>query len=462
MDQTTAAKPFVKTSFRLTPNEDPAYIFTQAVEAASSGIPGPVHIALCADALSQSSSQREFDEPHLPAISSGRVQLPEYAERLGASPIHQEMAHWKETLSTAKHPLIFAGPHLFRGGRHQLQSQLENRFNVPVITLDSPRGLNDPANGALSELITQSDLLAYLGKPVDFTSAFGQTGRDSSSILTTAHFRPLDCLALLLHLLDPELDTIESEARTRWRQQVKQGCAHRKLASVTPASETNRRLLGQIQQIVEKHPDTIMISDGGEFGQWCQGFVDLKTTLTNGPAGAIGAALPYAIGAKIARPDVPIIVFTGDGALGFHIAEFETARREGLDFLIIVGNDSRWNAEHCIQLRDYGADRMIGCELSECIHYERVAEHLGGRGYCIDLDETNPGRPQHDGVVESWSSDLQVVVEGCLYNETVSPAQSHGQSKTPPNARPSCLNLLIPGAPAPCYDSFLTSASDDK
>ena len=179
-------------------------------------------------------------------------------------------------------------------------------------------------------------------------------------------------------------------------------------------------------------------------------------------AGAIGAALPYAIGAKIARPDAPIIVFTGDGALGFHIAEFETARREGLDFLIIVGNDSRWKAEHCIQLRDYGADRMIGCELSECIHYERVAEHLGGRGYCIDLDETNPGRPQHDGVVESWSSDLQVVVEGCLYNETVSPAQSHGQSKTPPNARPSCLNLLIPGAPAPCYDSFLTSASDDK
>ena len=53
----------------------------------------------------------------------------------------------------------------------------------------------------------------------------------------------------------------------------------------------------------------------------------------------------------------------GDGTFGFHCAEIDTAVRYGLPFLAVVGNDARWNAEYQIQLRDYGRDRLIGCEL---------------------------------------------------------------------------------------------------
>ena len=51
---------------------------------------------------------------------------------------------------------------------------------------------------------------------------------------------------------------------------------------------------------------------------------------------------------------------TGDGAAGYHLLELETALRENLAVVIVIGNDARWNAEHQIQLRAYGEARRRG------------------------------------------------------------------------------------------------------
>jgi acetolactate synthase-1/2/3 large subunit len=48
----------------------------------------------------------------------------------------------------------------------------------------------------------------------------------------------------------------------------------------------------------------------------------------------------------------------------------------------VVGNDARWNAEHQLQLRHYGADRLIGCELRPT-RYDQVAAAFGGHGECV-------------------------------------------------------------------------------
>ena len=69
----------------------------------------------------------------------------------------------------------------------------------------------------------------------------------------------------------------------------------------------------------------------------------------------------------------------GDGTAGFHLAEFETAARAGLPFVAVVGNDRRWNAEHQLQLRNFGPDRLIGCELTNA-RYDLAAAALGGHG----------------------------------------------------------------------------------
>jgi len=121
------------------------------------------------------------------------------------------------------------------------------------------------------------------------------------------------------------------------------------------------------------------LSDGGEFGQWAQACVSAPTRVINGPSGAIGGGICYAIAAKLARPDATVVVLMGDGTSGFHFAEYDTAMRSGAAIVAVVGNDAKWNAEHLIQMRDYGAQRLIGCELNRT-RYDMAAAGLGCHG----------------------------------------------------------------------------------
>jgi acetolactate synthase-1/2/3 large subunit len=63
--------------------------------------------------------------------------------------------------------------------------------------------------------------------------------------------------------------------------------------------------------------------------------------------------------------------------------------RRGLPFVAVLGNDARWNAESQIQLRDYGANRMHGCELSPA-RYDLVVAALGGHGEHVETADALP------------------------------------------------------------------------
>jgi acetolactate synthase-1/2/3 large subunit len=134
----------------------------------------------------------------------------------------------------------------------------------------------------------------------------------------------------------------------------------------------------------------------------------------NGVAGAIGAALPFAHAARLARPDAPIVAVMGDGTFGFHCAEIDTAVRYGLAFVAVVGNDARWNAEYQIQLREYGRARARGCELLPT-RYDAVAAAFGGHGELV-----------------TRAAD-------------VLPAARRAEA----SRRPACLNVMIEGVTAP-------------
>ena len=100
----------------------------------------------------------------------------------------------------------------------------------------------------------------------------------------------------------------------------------------------------------------------------------------------------------------------GDGTVGFHIAEFDTAVRYGLPFVAVVGNDARWNAEYQIQLRDYGAARLIGCELLPA-RYDEVAEAFGGYGEQVD-DAANMSDAMQRALASALPACLNVMIEG--------------------------------------------------
>jgi acetolactate synthase-1/2/3 large subunit len=134
----------------------------------------------------------------------------------------------------------------------------------------------------------------------------------------------------------------------------------------------------------------------------------------NGVSGAIGGGIGYAIGAKAAAPSADVVALMGDGTAGFHLSEFETAVREGFPFVAVIGNDRRWNAEHELQRRNFGEDRMHGCILSGARYDEAVAA-LGGFGAHVTSPE-----------------DLSDALRDALAS-----------------GRPACVNVEIEGLPAP-------------
>ena len=106
----------------------------------------------------------------------------------------------------------------------------------------------------------------------------------------------------------------------------------------------------------------------------------------------------------------------GDGTFGFGAIELDTAVRYGLPITVIIGNDARWNAEYQLQIKNYGADRTIGCELLPS-RYDKIVEALGGHGeFVSDLDELAPA------IDRALASEL-----------------------------PACINVEIEGAAAPTF-----------
>jgi acetolactate synthase-1/2/3 large subunit len=86
--------------------------------------------------------------------------------------------------------------------------------------------------------------------------------------------------------------------------------------------------------------DAILLSDTGFSAVWTSGFLRMKASQSYfRAAGALGWALPAAIGAKCAAPDRPVVSFIGDGGFYYHISELETAVRYQINPVIVVNNN---------------------------------------------------------------------------------------------------------------------------
>lgn len=88
-------------------------------------------------------------------------------------------------------------------------------------------------------------------------------------------------------------------------------------------------------------PDGILVADTGYSGIWTGTLVEVKPGQRYlRAAGSLGWAFPASLGAKLAAPDRKVICWSGDGALYYHLAELETARRRGIAALLVVNNNS--------------------------------------------------------------------------------------------------------------------------
>ncbi|HEX7249588.1 MAG TPA: thiamine pyrophosphate-dependent enzyme, partial [Burkholderiales bacterium] len=214
----------------------------------------------------------------------------------------------------------------------------------------------------LADVLKQADVVLLLGKRADFTLKFGKALAEGCRVLSAEAFA-----------VDARL------CEGAWRDDVRAALAYRPVAWQEIQSRNHPvAVCREVQRLLER-PDAILVSDGGEFGQWAQACLHAPRRVINGPAGSIGAALPFAAAAQLAYPQARVVAMLGDGTFGFHMSEIDTAVRYGLGYLAVIGNDAAWNAEYQIQLRAYGEARAHGCELLPT-RYGAVAAAMGAHG----------------------------------------------------------------------------------
>jgi acetolactate synthase-1/2/3 large subunit len=244
-------------------------------------------------------------------------------------------------------------------------------------------------------------LVVLIGKPLDFTLRFGEALSpscqwiviDPDPAIVARAEKALAKRLLLSEIADAQTvikmlaERKPATSEPAWRERMREALAYeppqwQSVRAANPGRVHPVEMCRAIRSFLEQHQGTTFVSDGGEIGQWAQAVVKTDRRIINGVAGTIGVSLPFAIAAKLARPDHPVVAVMGDGTFGFHMAEFDTAVRYDLPVIIVVGNDARWNAEYQIQLRQYGAERAKNCDLLPS-RYDRVAEALGGFGALV-------------------------------------------------------------------------------
>ena len=398
IDQVAAAKPVTKAAWLV---EDPNHLdeaITAALSLACEGRPGPVHLSLPTDILEA-------------AVSPQSLQRTSKADTYSDVALTGDVDDILRRLNEAKYPLILAGPAMARPLRWTEIRQLSEATGIPALPMESPRGVNDPWLHQATNCLSKADLVLLVGKKLDFSLRFGlppffsegcrfiQIDADASQLRTenpavlTIHTEPTGIVRQLITAAQALVDLQGEERHDPWRAEVMTA------RKVTPPEwEQIRNAIDlpihplRVCEALQPFLDdgAMFVSDGGEFGQWVQSGLEAQYRLINGPAGSIGSSIPMGLAAKLTHPQRPVFVFLGDGTFGYHAMEFDTALRYHLPIIAIVGNDARWNAEHQLQIQNYGEGRTVGCELLPS-RYDKVIEALGGHGELVQYpDELTP------------------------------------------------------------------------
>lgn len=317
-------------------------------------------------------------------------------------------------IASAKRPVVLAG-----GGAHGARNaliRLADRLKAPLATTLKAKGLfrGHPFDvdifGTLStpaayDMIAKADCVIAFGASLhDFTTDRGallrgkrliQIDRDIRSIGKTVH---------------PQVALIADAGLTadnivHWLDEAEippSGFTHELDASAlrthpaAPAKSTREgsvNYIAALQRLEQALPQNrVLVTDGGRFMTevWCRISVsDPRSFVVTANFGSIGLGLQEAIGASLAAPDRPVVLFTGDG--GFMMGgvnEFNTAVRLKQDLIVVICNDAAYGAEH-IQFRDRQMDP--GLTTFNWPSFAEVATALGGRGIKVTSAEELEG-----------------------------------------------------------------------
>jgi acetolactate synthase-1/2/3 large subunit len=370
-----------------------------AFRAATSGRTAPVYLDLPSNVLCD---KVDMDEYPLLSPERYRATAPPVAD---PSLIEQAA----EMLAKAQWPLIHAGGGVLRAAAWSELVELAEYLSATVTTSlgargaiseDHPLCLIPSSFGALGAQAT-ADVVLFVGGrlgDVDFWGrppTWGEVGQQRWIQIdiepqNIALNRPIDLalvgdaqstLRALLEAVktqtgpkeeNPQFDDAR-QGQQVWLSQWEEG-AHSDAVPIHPL-----RLMREVREFFPRQ--AICAVDGGTTAVWAfyqNRIYEPRSFLWAADSGHLGSGLPFAVSAKLARPDVPVYCITGDGSFGFNAMELETARREDAPVIVIIANDRAWGMIKGGQKLVYD-ERYIGVDFTD-VRYDKLAQAMGCYG----------------------------------------------------------------------------------
>lgn len=423
--------PSVKYSSSIEYADQTDEIIREAIRRSMSGTPGPSYIEFPSHVIL---SELDVPDP-----------LPPHRYRLvNQTAGEREVAEAVALIRAAKNPILLVG-HAVHTSRTQEQvRELAELMACPVIQTSGGTsfipGLQDRTfpylfSPAANEAVEKSDLCVALGTELGEPMHYGRTQhwaegdanrkwvlveQDPTAIGVN---RPIDVplvgdlrgvvpqlvAALRDNPRTPSADLdalIEADAAeiARVAEEAPSG-----RAPVHPA----RYVVEATKAFDECTEDGILVRDGGAtvIFQWTYSQTKPRDVIWNQNFGHLGTGLPYAVGASVAEGRKrPVMLLTSDSAFLFHIAELETAARENLPLVCVVGVDHQWGLEVGVYKRTFEQPSpQPGVHWSKDVRLDKVAEGFGCHGEYVEKDdEIGPA------IKRAFASGKTAVVHVCI------------------------------------------------
>lgn len=342
-----------------------------------------------------------------------------------------------ELLKSADFPVIHAGSGVLHSGAKEELKNVAEALQAMVTTSWAGRGAMDEDNRLMMPMVhieannnvrNDADVVLILGSRVGETDWWGKApywnaqqkviqvdldttimGANKPTTLSIQSDIKAFLQQLLLKLDEVKNSTFNPSREAMIEKHIATKNTHRKKLDEHLADLNSPLNPAQIPFLAQQAfpKNTPLVIDGGNTAIWTNFYYKVNAempVLSTFKFGMLGAGVGQALGAAVARPGAPVLCVIGDGAMGFHPQEVETAIRNKLHVVYIVLCDKQWGMVKINQhfamrpiktmiKKSLGPDESINADLGE-IRFDLLAQSMGGHGEFVDNVEDLRGALQ--------------------------------------------------------------------
>jgi acetolactate synthase-1/2/3 large subunit len=366
----------------------------RALALAAAGRPGPVVVVLPEDVTEG---------------EAGTSPIPPPRPRASATATPEAAAEAARIVARARRPVVIAGELVNHEAAHGALRAFVERAGAGVVAAfrcqdafdnDHPAYLGHFGIGRAPyqrSLWEGCDVVIAVGNRLDaITTEDYRVPRDDQvlvhihpepSVLASGRTADLAIAADVAPALAAVTALLPGGADGAWRDEYRAGF---EAARAEPARVAGRLDMSAVVKEIGRvlPPDHVIVSEAGNFSGWVHRYFPFRHPGSQAApmTGAMGWAVPGAIGAKLARPSAEVIAVVGDGGFGMTGQELATAVQEGLKITVIVCDNGAYGTILAHQHRFAGRGAYHGVRLRSP-DFAALARAYGAEGFRV---ETTP------------------------------------------------------------------------